>query len=134
MTRKHYDIDRIVRNAELLNDSQICESFMYGCDDLDALDQIETEIDELEALLPDGVNVLDLPNMFCGSNKTKVFGKATCSATNGHSIVNLDYRSGHIFESKDEAIKLGFRPCARCMRKEYAEWQGQLRHHNNIVQ
>lgn len=119
---KHYDINRIVWNAKLLRDPQIYECFVCDCEDQEELEEIESEIDKLVNLLPSGIGVLDLPQTLCGNRKTRIYGTAVCSATSGHSILNNRSSSRVILKSEKEAQELGFRPCAKCMPKEYAKW------------
>ncbi len=125
--KKHYDIERIVQNAELLSVPEIYESFLYECEDPDGFHEVEEEIDEFAGLLPEGLSILDLPKTICGNKRTKIFGKATCSATNGHLVLNSTLSDSMVFESKEEAISLGYRPCARCMPKDYAKWRASSR-------
>lgn len=121
--RKHYDIGRIVQNAVLLSDPQIYENFLYETDDPEGFEQIEGEIEELSEMLPEGIGVLDLPEMICGNMKTKVYGKATCSSTNGHLILNNKTMNRVIFHSEAEAIAAGYRPCAICFPEAYDKWK-----------
>lgn len=121
--RKHYDIERIVHNAETLSDPQVYESFLYECEDPEGFAEIENEITELSEILPAGISVLDLPSTICGNRKTKVYGKATCVATNGHLILNSDNPYGEIFDSIHEAEAAGYRPCSKCMKDDYLKWK-----------
>lgn len=120
---KHYDIERIVRNAETLSNPQIYECFLYECEDPDGFAEIEDEITELANLLPNGLSVLDLPNMICGNSKTKVYGKATCAATNGHLVLNRNNPNSVAFDNTDVAKAAGYRPCAKCMKEDYLRWK-----------
>ena len=124
---KHYDIERIVQNAQLLSIPEIYENFLYECEDPDGFHEVEEEINEFVDLLPEGISILDLPKTICGNKRTKVYGKATCSSTNGHSILNSTLTGCMLFKSVDEATGLGYRPCARCFPKEYAEWKSSAR-------
>ena len=123
MLGSHYDINRIVQNAKLLSDPQIYECFVYDCEDSEGLEEIESEINELANLLPSGISVLDLPKTLCGNRKTKIYGTAVCSATNGHSILDNGSSSRVILKSEKEAQELGLRPCAKCKPEEYAKWK-----------
>ena len=118
--KRRFDFDRIIRNVQTLSIPEVYECFLYECEDPDGFYEIENEIEELADLLPKGIGILDLPNTFSGNKRTKVFGIASCSASNGHQILEPD---GLIFDNVDEAISLGFRPCARCMPTEYAKWK-----------
>lgn len=121
--KKHFDIDRIVRNAEMLSIPEIYENFLYECEDPDGFHEVEEEIEEVVGLLPENTSILDLPKIICGNRKTKVYGKATCSATNGHSMLNGALPDCIVFQSKNEAARSGYRPCAKCMQEEYLKWK-----------
>ena len=54
---------------------------------------------------------------FGGNIKLKIFGQLSCSSGKRMKRSNRIF-----FESKNEAIELGYRPCAHCMRKEYVAW------------
>jgi hypothetical protein len=125
--KKHFDIERIVHNAELLSIPEIYDNFLYECEDPDGFHEVEEEIDELGGLLPEDISILDLPKIICGNKRTRVYGKAICSATNGHSIINSSLPVCVVFQSEDEAIRLGYRPCAKCMQQEYAKWKAHKR-------
>ena len=121
--RKHFDIERIIKNTQILSIPEVYECFLYECEDPDGFQEIESEIEEFAELLPDGISILDLPNKFSGNKRTKVFGKASCSATNGHLILNKNAKDRQIFDNADEAEALGFRPCAKCMNEAYIKWK-----------
>lgn len=120
---KHFDIEQIVRNAETLSNPQIYECFLYECEDPEGFAEIEDEISELVTLLPDNISILDLPNMICGNKKTKIFGRATCSATGGHLLLDSDNPYSVIFDNIDAAKAVGYRPCSKCMKDDYLKWK-----------
>lgn len=126
MDKKHYDIGRIVRNAETLSDPQMYECFIYDCEDPKGFADVESEIEEIENLLPEGIGILDLPKLFSGNKHTKIFGKATCSSTIGHQILLGNNTNRVLFHSENEALKSGFRPCAKCMPEQYEKWKKHL--------
>lgn len=128
--KKHFDFERIIKNAQTLLIPEVYECFLYDCEDPDGFHEIEDEIEELAELLPQGIDILDLPNIYSGNRRTKVFGKASCSATNGHLILEQDGTGRQLFENAVEAIALSFRPCARCMPVEYAKWKHALTENN----
>ena len=120
---KHYDIERIIHNAEILSIPEAYECFIYECDDPDGFHEIEAELCEFASILPEGINILDLPNVLSGNKQTKVFGKGSCSSTNGHLIVNKDDSKRILFENEKAALSSGFRPCAKCLPEVYKEWK-----------
>lgn len=58
---------------------------------------------------------------FAGNSNLKIYGKLDCSS--GKKM----YRKNRIFfGSSAEAVKNGFRPCARCMKNEYLKWKEKI--------
>ena len=123
MMEKHYDIDKIVKNASTLSDPVAMECFAYECEDYDGLYDVTDEIEELSSLLPESINLLDLPDLYSGSISTKIYGLCTCSATKGHHILEFSSEKHIIFNDDEEAEFLGYRPCAKCMKHEYLAWK-----------
>ena len=122
-TKKHYDIERIIYNAEILSMPGAYECFIYECDDPDGFNEIESELIEFESMLPDGIGILDLPNVLSGNRRTKVFGKASCSSTGGHLILRKEDCDRVLFDNEAIALSAGFRPCAKCLPESYIEWK-----------
>lgn len=54
-----------------------------------------------------------------GNRKLKIFGRLDCRAGKRMKIENRVF-----FQNAKEAINLGYRPCAICMRSEYLIWKG----------
>ena len=73
---------------------------------------LELSIDELRKKIRNG------EIRFGGNNKIKIFGKLDCSSGKRMKKDNRVF-----FNSKQEAIQFGFRPCGHCMRKEYLDWK-----------
>lgn len=97
MKKKRYDIKRIADNAEILIIPETVDCFAYG--DLDeestnSFNNIVDEIDEFNRLLPDGVFACDLNSLLLGNSKTRVYGKATCNALQGHLMLDGDTLTG----------------------------------------
>ena len=64
-----------------------------------------------------------IPGTCGGNKKLKVYGRLDCPSAlryieNGHYVDNRVF-----FENIEVANKLGYRPCAKCMRKEYDKWK-----------
>lgn len=55
---------------------------------------------------------------FAGNRKLKIYGTLNCSSGKRMKVSNRVF-----FESQDEAINLGYRPCGHCMRQAYPEWK-----------
>ena len=125
MSRRFHDIARIINNAEILSNPVAAECFYYECEDYDGLGSIVDEIDELTECLPEGIELSDLPNTYCGNKRSKIFGLATCDATQGHQLLMKDATHRVIFKGLDEAKTLGYRPCKRCMYEAYLEWENE---------
>jgi len=53
-----------------------------------------------------------------GNRKLKIYGKLDCRSGKRMKVENRVF-----FENEAEAIDLGYRPCAVCMRKEYLLWK-----------
>lgn len=56
-----------------------------------------------------------------GNRKLKIFGCLDCRAGKRMKVENRVF-----FQSEAEAISLGYRPCAVCMRSEYLRWKGTI--------
>ena len=53
-----------------------------------------------------------------GNRNLKIYGMLRCSSGKRMKIENRVF-----FESVEEAIKVGYRPCGRCMREQYLRWR-----------
>ena len=56
-----------------------------------------------------------------GNRKLKIFGCLDCRTGKRMKVENRVF-----FQSEAEAINLGYRPCAVCMRSEYLRWKGTI--------
>jgi methylphosphotriester-DNA--protein-cysteine methyltransferase len=54
---------------------------------------------------------------FAGNKKLKIYGRLRCGSGKRMKKTNRVF-----FASEEEAIRLGFRPCGNCTRKEYQQW------------
>ena len=67
--------------------------------------------------------VSSTPGTLGGHRKTKIYGRFDCPA----ALRALDrggYAAHRVFFADEESARAaGFRPCARCMPEEYAEWK-----------
>ena len=56
--------------------------------------------------------------LFGGNNSLKIYGLLQCNS--GKRML----RNNRIFfQSEEEAVKNGFRPCGHCMKKQYNLWK-----------
>ncbi|SFU36122.1 Metal binding domain of Ada [Clostridium sp. DSM 8431] len=58
-----------------------------------------------------------------GHKKLKIYGRLDCWSAN-NAIKKGQYVKYRVFFKDEEtAIKAGYRPCAKCMPKEYKKWK-----------
>jgi methylphosphotriester-DNA--protein-cysteine methyltransferase len=58
---------------------------------------------------------------FGGNSKLKIYGTLHCKSGKRMKKENRVF-----FESEQEAIDLGYRPCGSCMRQKYLKWKKSL--------
>ena len=64
-----------------------------------------------------------IPGTIGGHKKLKIYGKLDCPSALKY-IEKRQYINNRVFfENIDTAIEAGFRPCGKCMKKEYLEWK-----------
>jgi methylphosphotriester-DNA--protein-cysteine methyltransferase len=56
--------------------------------------------------------------LMAGNRKLKIYGRLDCRSGKRMKKANRVF-----FSSEEQALRLGFRPCARCMRKDYSQWK-----------
>ena len=56
--------------------------------------------------------------LFGGNSRLKIYGRLSCRSGKRMKIVNRVF-----FNSEKEAIKLGYRPCGHCLKREYQKWK-----------
>lgn len=56
--------------------------------------------------------------LFAGNAALKIFGKLSCRSGKRMRKSNRVF-----FQSEEEAISLGYRPCGHCLRKKYRSWK-----------
>ena len=64
-----------------------------------------------------------IPGTCGGNKKLKVYGRLDCPSALRYLEKGYYSDNRVFFESKEIANKLGYRPCAKCMRKEYEKWK-----------
>ncbi len=55
---------------------------------------------------------------YAGNARLKIFGQLNCAAGRRMKTENRVF-----FKETKEALSAGFRPCARCMPKQYRAWR-----------
>lgn len=55
---------------------------------------------------------------FAGNNALKIYGRLNCRSGKRMKKTNRVF-----FQSEQEAVTLGFRPCGHCMNQEYKKWK-----------
>jgi len=64
-----------------------------------------------------------IPGKFGGNKKLKIYGKLDCISAK-RWLEKGYYKDNRVFfDSEETAIKAGYRPCAKCMKKEYDLWK-----------
>ena len=62
------------------------------------------------------------PGLLGGNSKAKIYGRLDCPSAN--NALEKGYARHRVF-FRDESIAMavGYRPCGRCMFKEYSKWK-----------
>jgi len=58
---------------------------------------------------------------FGGYSPGKIYGRLSCASGKKMKVQNRVF-----FQNEQEAIKAGYRPCARCMHAAYVKWKNAL--------
>ena len=66
-----------------------------------------------------------VPGICGGNKKLKVYGRLDCPSALRYLEKGYYSDNRVFFESVEIANKLGYRPCAKCMRKEYEKWKDE---------
>lgn len=53
-----------------------------------------------------------------GNKQLKIYGTLSCASGKRMKIANRVF-----FESEEEAVNAGYRPCGHCMREKYVQWK-----------
>jgi methylphosphotriester-DNA--protein-cysteine methyltransferase len=54
---------------------------------------------------------------FAGNKKLMIYGSLSCASGKRMKMENRVF-----FETEEQAIELGYRPCGHCMREKYLMW------------
>lgn len=72
----------------------------------------------------DGNEYLSYEKGLLGGNKRlKIYGRLDCPSANYYLSKGQYVKCRVFFADEDTAISAGYRPCAKCMRKEYNTWK-----------
>ena len=66
-----------------------------------------------------------IPGTLGGNKRLKIYGRLDCKSANRWIAKGYYVKDRVFFIDEETAIKAGYRPCAVCMKKEYAEWKEQ---------
>lgn len=58
-----------------------------------------------------------------GNRRLKIYGKLDCPSANYYISKGQYVKYRVFFADEDTAISAGYRPCAKCMKKEYNVWK-----------
>lgn len=64
-----------------------------------------------------------IPGTLGGNKKLKIYGKLDCSSALKWINKGKYIKNRVFFENEEKAIEAGYRPCAKCMKKEYKIWK-----------
>jgi len=57
-----------------------------------------------------------------GNRRLKIYGTLSCSSGKRMKVENRVF-----FETEQEAVNTGYRPCGHCMAEEYRQWKIKAR-------
>lgn len=66
-----------------------------------------------------------IPGTLGGNKRLKIYGRLDCPSALRWIEQGYYIKDRVFFIDEETAIKAGYRPCAVCMKKEYAEWKEQ---------
>lgn len=65
----------------------------------------------------------DEKGLLGGNKRLKIYGRLDCSSANYYISKGQYVKYRVFFANEDTAISAGYRPCAKCMKKEYKVWK-----------
>ena len=63
------------------------------------------------------------PGLFGGHKKLRIYGRLDCPSALRYIAKGQYVKNRVFFKDEETAIAAGFRPCAKCMPKEYKLWK-----------
>ena len=78
---------------------------------------------DYKLMTSEGIVLSEIPGTIGGHRKLKIYGKLDCY--NALKWIEKGYYIDNrlFFENIEIAESLGYRPCAKCMKKEYIKWK-----------
>ena len=67
--------------------------------------------------------ISNTPGTLGGNRKLKIYGRLDCPSANRWIKKGYYIQNRVFFMDEESAIKVGYRPCAVCMKEEYNEWR-----------
>lgn len=64
-----------------------------------------------------------IPGTIGGNKKLKIYGRFDCLSALNYIEKGMYIKNRVLFDSVDTAIKAGYRPCGKCLKKEYNNWK-----------
>ena len=80
---------------------------------------------EYKLLTPKGIVLSKIPGTLGGNKKLKIYGKLDCASALSYIEKGYYVNNRVFFENEETAIKSGYRPCAKCLKKEYNIWKNK---------
>ncbi len=65
----------------------------------------------------------DKKGLFGGNKRLKIYGTLNCPSANYYISKGQYVKYRVFFEDEETAISAGYRPCAKCMKKQYSTWK-----------
>ena len=65
------------------------------------------------------------PGLLGGHKKLKIYGRLDCPSALRYIAKGQYVKNRVFFKDEETAIAAGFRPCAKCMPKEYKLWKNR---------
>lgn len=69
--------------------------------------------------------ISEIPGTLGGNKRLKIYGKLDCPSALQYIAQGKYVKNRVFFRDEETAIKAGYRPCAKCMKKEYIEWKNK---------
>lgn len=78
---------------------------------------------EYKLLTNNGIILSKIPGTLGGNKKLKIYGKLDCISALNYIKKGYYVNNRVFFENEEIAKQLGYRPCGKCMKKEYNKWK-----------
>lgn len=64
------------------------------------------------------------PGLLGGNSRLRIYGRLDCGSALRALAAGDSYRKHRVFFADERtALKAGYRPCGKCMRREYQNWR-----------